>query len=381
MPDSVALIEKLIGFPTVSRDSNLGLIEFVRGRLNDAGVEARLVANAEGTKANLFATVGPAGTPGVILSGHTDVVPAEGQAWSSDPFVLKLNCGRLYGRGTADMKGFLACALRAALDAAEMSLSRPLHLAFSYDEEVGCLGVRDLLPILSTVAPPFCCIVGEPTSMKVATGHKGKVFAHATCRGRAAHTAFAPEAVNAIHLACDLVGALRGLQDRLRESGARDAAYNIPYTTVHAGRIRGGEALNIVPDRCDLDFEIRHLAADDPNALMAEIADAAEAIGARYRDRAPEAGIAIDVVNDYPGLDTPVDAEAVAFVKSLTGENDTIKVAFGTEGGLFNERSHVPTVVCGPGSMEQGHKADEFVTREQIEKCDAMMKKLLERLA
>ena len=279
------------------------------------------------------------------------------------------------------MKGFLACALRAALDAAEMSLSRPLHLAFSYDEEVGCLGVRDLLPILSTVAPPFCCIVGEPTSMKVATGHKGKVFAHATCRGRAAHTAFAPEAVNAIHLACDLVGALRGLQDRLRESGARDAAYNIPYTTVHAGRIRGGEALNIVPDRCDLDFEIRHLAADDPNALMAEIADAAEAIGARYRDRAPEAGIAIDVVNDYPGLDTPVDAEAVAFVKSLTGENDTIKVAFGTEGGLFNERSHVPTVVCGPGSMEQGHKADEFVTREQIEKCDAMMKKLLERLA
>jgi acetylornithine deacetylase len=381
MPDSVALLERLIGFPTVSRDSNLGLIEFVRGRLNDAGVEAKLIANAEGTKANLFATVGPAGTPGVILSGHTDVVPTEGQAWSSDPFALRANGGHLYGRGTADMKGFLACALRAALDAAERPLSRPLHLAFSYDEEVGCLGVRDLLPILSTVALPFCCIVGEPTSMKVATGHKGKVFAHATCSGRAAHTAFAPEAVNAIHLACDLVGALRGLQDRLRESGAHDAAYNIPYTTVHAGRIRGGEALNIVPDRCDLDFEIRHIAADDPNALMAEIGAAAEAIGARYRDKALEAGIAIDVVNDYPGLDTPVDAEAVAFVKSLTGENDTIKVAFGTEGGLFDERAHVPTVVCGPGSMEQGHKADEYVTREQMARCDAMMEKLLERLA
>ena len=380
MPDSVAFLERLIGFPTVSRDSNLGLIEFVQGLLNDAGVEARLVANAEGTKANLFATVGPAETPGVILSGHTDVVPTEGQAWSSDPFMLKENGGRLYGRGTADMKGFLACTLRVALDAAERSLSRPLHLAFSYDEEVGCLGVRDLLPILSTVAPPFCCIVGEPTSMKVATGHKGKVFAHATCRGRAAHTAFAPEAVNAIHLACDLVGELRGLQNRLRQSGARDAAYNIPYTTVHAGRIRGGEALNIVPDRCDLDFEIRHLAADDPNALMAEIDVAAGAIGARYRDKAPEAGIAIDVVNDYPGLDTPVDAEAVAFVKSLTGENDTIKVAFGTEGGLFNERAHVSTVVCGPGSMQQGHKADEFVTREQMARCDAMMEKLLARL-
>jgi acetylornithine deacetylase len=217
--------------------------------------------------------------------------------------------------------------------------------------------------------------------MKVATGHKGKVFVHAICRGRSAHTAFAPEAVNAIHLACDLVSALRALQDRLRSSGAHDAGYNIPYTTVHAGRIRGGEALNIVPDRCDLDFEIRHLAADDPRELMAEIGRSAEAIGARYRDKAPEAGIAIEIVNDYPGLDMPEDSEAVAFVKSLTGENDTIKVSFGTEGGLFLQRAHVPTVLCGPGSMEQGHKPDEFVTKDQIVRCDAMMEKLLERLA
>jgi acetylornithine deacetylase len=380
VPDSLTLLERLVGFPTVSRDSNLGLIEFVRGLLREAGVEARFIANAENTKANLFATIGPAGEPGVILSGHTDVVPTEGQAWSSDPFVLREDGGRFYGRGAADMKGFLASVLRAALVAVEMPLKRPLHLAFSYDEEVGCLGVRDLIPLLSSIAKPFCCIVGEPTSMKVATGHKGKVFAHATCRGRSAHTAFAPEAVNAIHLACDLVGALRDLQDRLRESGAHDDAYNIPYTTVHAGRIQGGDALNIVPDRCDLDFEIRHLAADDPKALMAEIGAATETIGMRYRDKAPEAGIAIEIVNDYPGLDTPVDAEAVAFVKSLTGENDTIKVAFGTEGGLFRERAHVPTVICGPGSMEQGHKADEFVTRAQIETCDAMMEKLLQRL-
>src|SRR6185436_600860 len=223
--------------------------------------------NADGSKANLFATIGPANQRGVILSGHTDVVPVDGQAWSSHPFILRETGGRLYARGAADMKGFLACALRAALVAAETPLARPLHVAFSYDEEVGCLGVRDMLPIVSAVAPPLCCIVGEPTLMKIATGHKGKVFAHATCRGRSAHTAFAPEAVNAIHLACDLVAVLRDLQDRLRGSGARDADYNIPYTTVHAGRIHGGDALNIVPDRCDLDFEIRHLAADDPRGL------------------------------------------------------------------------------------------------------------------
>jgi acetylornithine deacetylase len=380
MPDSLSLFDRLVGFPTVSRDSNLGLIGFVRDLLTEAGAAPRLIANAEGSKANLFATIGPADQPGVILSGHTDVVPVDGQVWSSDPFILRDAGGRLYGRGAADMKGFLACALHAALAAAERSLARPLHLAFSYDEEVGCLGVRDMLPIISTIAPPICCIVGEPTSMKLATGHKGKVFAHATCRGRSAHTAFAPEAVNAIHLACDLVSELRALQDRLRESGARDADYNIPYTTVHAGRIRGGEALNIVPDRCDLDFEIRHLAADDPNELMREIGGKAEAIAARYRDKAPEAGIAIDVVNDYPGLDTPGDADVVAFVKSMTGENDTIKVAFGTEGGLFRERVHVPTVICGPGSMEQGHKPDEFVTKDQLARCDAMMEKLVRRL-
>lgn len=380
MPDSLAILERLIAFPTVSRDSNIDLIGYVREQLSGVGVISQLIANAERSKANLFATIGPAHEAGVILSGHTDVVPVDGQDWSSDPFALREADGKLYGRGAADMKAFLACAMKAALSAAAKPLARPLHLAFSYDEEVGCLGVRDMLPVVASAARPICCIVGEPTSMKVATGHKGKVFAHATCRGRSAHTAFAPEAVNAIHLACDLVGELRALQDRLRESGARDPDYNIPYTTVHAGRIRGGEALNIVPDRCDLDFEIRHLAIDDPKTLMSGIGAAAEAIAARYRDKAPEAGIGIEVVNDYPGLDTPVDAEAVAFVRSLTGENDTIKVAFGTEGGLFHARAKVPTVICGPGSMQQGHKADEFVTREQVARCDAMLEKLVQRL-
>jgi len=380
MHDSLAILERLVGFPTVSRDSNLGLIGFVRELLGQAGVSTELIASPDGSKANLFATVGPNDRPGVILSGHTDVVPTEGQAWSSDPFAMREEAGRLYGRGAADMKAFLASALRAACAAAAAPLANPLHLAFSYDEEVGCLGVRDMLPILARIPPPMCCIVGEPTSMKIATGHKGKVFAHAVCHGRSAHTAFAPLAVNAIHLACDLVHVLRDLQDRVRESGARDPGYNIPYTTIHAGRIRGGEALNIVPEHCELDFEIRHLAADDPRNLMKTIGEAAEGIAARYRDKAPEARVEISVVNDYPGLDTPAGAEVVTFVRSLTGESGTIKVAFGTEGGLYRERAHVPTVICGPGSMEQGHTADEFVTRDQVARCDAMMDKLITRL-
>jgi acetylornithine deacetylase len=216
MPDSLAILERLIAFPTVSRDSNMGLIGYAREQLSAVGVASRLIANAEGSKANLFATIGPPDQAGVILSGHTDVVPVDGQHWSSDPFTLREAGGRLYGRGAADMKAFLACALHAALTAAEKPLVRPLHLAFSYDEEVGCLGVRDMLPVVADIARPVCCIVGEPTSMQIATGHKGKVFAHATCRGRSAHTAFAPQAVNAIHLACDLVGELRALQERLR---------------------------------------------------------------------------------------------------------------------------------------------------------------------
>lgn len=379
--NSLSILERLIAFPTVSRDSNMDLIGFVRDALSSVGVAPQVLANADGSKANLFATIGPADRPGVILSGHTDVVPTEGQAWSFDPFRLRQDEGRLYGRGTADMKGFLASALAIALKAAEKPLKRPIHLAFSYEEELGCLGVRDMLPILKTVAPPICCIVGEPTSMQVATGHKGKVFAHATCRGLAAHTALAPKAVNAIHLATDLVGVLRALQDELSETGAQDDAYDIPYTTVHVARIAAGIALNIVPERCDVDFEIRHLAADDPQALMARIGAESEAIGARHRDVAPEAGIAIETVNDYPGLDTPADAEVVAFVRALTGANDTIKVAFGTEGGLFHERAQVPTVICGPGSMDQGHKPDEFVTRDQLSRCDAMMDALLRKLA
>jgi len=382
MNNSIEILERLIAFPTVSRDSNLDLVGYVAGLLESEGISLQLIHSADGHKANLFATIGPADAPGVMLSGHTDVVPVDGQDWTLPAFALTERGGMLYGRGAADMKGFIACALAAALKASKMALKTPLHLALSYDEELGCIGVRSLVETLAA-APhkPALCIVGEPTSMQVATGHKGKIGARAFCRGREGHSALAPLALNAIHLGCDFVAALRAEQDRLAREGARDGDYDIPYTTVHVGRMNAGVALNIVPNLCQIDFEIRNIAADDAEAILRRLRAEADRIAAAAKDKAPEAAIDIEVFNTYPGLDTPVNAQAVAFVKSLTGANGTIKVAFGTEGGLFSRDVGTPTVVCGPGSMAQGHKPDEFVSVEQMRRCDDMLGKLLERLA
>ncbi|MGH1571209.1 acetylornithine deacetylase [Methylobacterium sp. P31] len=316
-----------------------------------------------------------------MLSGHTDVVPVTGQAWTGNPFRLRVEAGRAYGRGTADMKGFVAAALALAIRASDRELAVPLHLAFSHDEEIGCVGVRSLIDRLAgRGVRPHLTIVGEPTGMRIATGHKGKLAARATCCGVGGHSALAPKALNAIHLACDFVGALRARQDALAESGARDPDYDVPYTTIHVGLIGGGTALNIVPSQCTVDFEIRNVAADDADAILGQIMEAGEAIAAQRRERFPEAGIVIEPQNAYPGLSTPSDSEAVAFLAELVGSSQTHKVAFGTEGGLFASRLGTPTVICGPGSMEQGHKPDEFVTLAQLAACDAMMDRLLDRL-
>ena len=379
--DSIEILERLIAFPTVSRDSNLDLISYVAGLLEAHGIASQIIHSEDGHKANLFATIGPAGGAGVMLSGHTDVVPIDGQDWTLPPFEMTTRDGKLYGRGAADMKGFVSCALAAALKAAKMELKTPLHLALSYDEEIGCIGVRSLVEMLRA-APrkPALCIVGEPTAMQVATGHKGKIGAHAICRGREGHSALAPLALNAIHLGCDFVAALRREQERLAREGTRDGDYDIPYTTVHVGRMNAGVALNIVPNLCRIDFEIRNIAADNAEAILERISKEAARIASEASSIAPEAAIDIEVFNTYPGLDTPTNSEAVAFVKSLIGANGTIKVAFGTEGGLFSRDVGTPTVVCGPGSMAQGHKPDEFVSVEQMQRCDAMLDKLLERL-
>ena len=380
--DSIRILEKLIAFPTVSRDSNLDLVNYVAELLEANGVASQIIHSEDGHKANLFATVGPKDRPGVMLSGHSDVVPVDGQNWTLPPFAMTERDGRLYGRGAADMKGFIASALAACLDASKMQLATPLHLALSYDEEIGCVGVRSLVEMLKGAPQrPLLCIVGEPTSMQVATGHKGKIGARAFCRGREGHSALAPLALNAIHLGCDFVAALRKEQDRLSREGARDGDYDIPYTTVHVGKMNAGVALNIVPNLCQLDFEIRNVAADNAEEILEGLKAEAARIAAEAAATVPEAAIDIEVFNTYPGLDTPAASRAVAFVKSLTGANGTIKVAFGTEGGLFSRDIGTPTVVCGPGSMAQGHKPDEFVSIEQLRRCDDMLEKLLRRLA
>ncbi|RWP27266.1 acetylornithine deacetylase [Mesorhizobium sp.] len=380
--DSIQILEKLIAFPTVSRDSNLALIGYVAELLDTHGIACQIIHSEDGHNANLFATIGPAGASGIMLSGHTDVVPIEGQAWTLPPFEMTKRDGKLYGRGAADMKGFVACALSACLKALRMTLRTPLHLALSYDEEIGCIGVRSLIDMLQAAPQrPLLCIVGEPTDMQVATGHKGKLAARALCKGREGHSALAPLALNAIHLGCDFVAALRREQDRLVRDGARDGDYDIAYTTVHVGKINAGVALNIVPNLCQVDFEIRNVAADDPHEILERLRAEAERIATEASTIAPEAAIDIDITNTYPGLDTPVSSQAVAFVKSLTGANNTIKVAFGTEGGLFSRDLGTRTIVCGPGSMAQGHKPNEFVSVEQMRRCDDMLEKLLQRLA
>ncbi|WP_299848475.1 acetylornithine deacetylase [uncultured Roseovarius sp.] len=375
------ILARLIAFDTVSRNPNIDLMTYVTGLLSEVGVEATLIPNAQGTKANLLATIGPKDGGGVMLSGHTDVVPVEGQDWTRPAFELTTDQGRYYGRGTTDMKGFVACALAVGMKAAKRELKSPLHLAFSYDEEIGCQGVRSMIDLLQD-APvrPAMCIVGEPTSLSVATGHKGKVALKAKCTGREGHSALAPMALNALHLGCDLVQVLRDIQAELQETGAQDGDYDVPYTTVHAARMAGGVALNIVPNLCEVDFEIRNVAQDDPQAILADIRARADKIVATARNHAPEAAIEFEVNFSYPGLDTSRTAEVVHFVQSLTGVNSTNKVAFGTEGGLFSQDLDIPTVVCGPGSMMQGHKPDEYVEISQIERCDAMLDTLLERL-
>jgi len=377
---TLELLDRLVAFPSVSRDSNLDLIKFVSDFLKARSAAVLLFKSADGQKANLFATVGPRDRAGILLSGHTDVVPVEGQPWSRAPFTLTTGPGAFYGRGTADMKGFVACALTAMDRAARFPLRSPLHLALSYDEEIGCVGVRSLIQDMkSWTWRPTLCVVGEPTNMRVAVGHKGKTALKVKCSGQAAHSALAPNGVNAIHLASDLVQRVRAMQNAVEASGAREAGYDIPYSTIHVGRIQGGTALNIVPDLCELEVEIRHIAHDDPAYLVEQIRGYAAEIERQARRPNAAAGITIEITNDYPGLNTSETSSAVSFVNALTGNRQNIRVAFGSEAGLFDGVG-IPTVLCGPGSIAQAHRADEYVTEDQLARCEAMMERLLQGL-
>jgi acetylornithine deacetylase len=374
-------LEKLLSFDTTSAHSNSELITWVQSELLAMGAIVKIIPNEDGSKANLFATLGPKDSGGVMLSGHTDVVPVTGQDWTVPAFSMTRRDGKVFGRGTTDMKGFIASMMAAAREASVQNLKTPLHLALSYDEEVGCIGVRSMIDMLNN-APirPQMCIVGEPTGLLVATGHKGKIAARAKCIGCAGHSALAPFAVNALYLANDFITELRKVQETLRLGATQDLDYDVPYTTLHVGRIKGGGALNIVPHLCELDFEIRNLAKDDAAEILNNLTQAAKSIALEAQNIASEANIEIEVFNTYPGLDTASNEPVVGFVKSLTGANSTIKVAYGTEGGLFDQRLGVPTVVCGPGDMAQGHKPDEFITETQLSACDAMLDNLIQHL-
>ena len=374
-------LEKLLSFDTTSAHSNSELITWVQSELLAMGAIVKIIPNEDGSKANLFATLGPKDIGGVMLSGHTDVVPVTGQDWTVPAFSMTRRDGKVFGRGTTDMKGFIASMMTAAREASVQNLKTPLHLALSYDEEVGCIGVRSMIDMLNN-APirPQMCIVGEPTGLLVATGHKGKIAARAKCIGCAGHSALAPFAVNALYLANDFITKLRKVQETLRLGATQDHDYDVPYTTLHVGRIKGGGALNIVPHLCELDFEIRNLAQDDAAEILNNLTQAAKSIALEAQNIASEANIEIEVFNTYPGLNTASNEPVVGFVKSLTGANSTIKVAYGTEGGLFDQRLGVPTVVCGPGDMAQGHKPDEFITETQLSACDAMLDNLIQRL-
>jgi acetylornithine deacetylase len=374
-------LERLIAFPTVSRDGNIDLIRYVAALLQQAGIESQFFPDEGGDRASLFATVGPDVVGGVVLSGHTDVVPIDGQVWTSDPFRLVRRDDRFYGRGATDMKGFIACAIEALLAARDQDLARPLHLALSYDEEIGCVGVRPMLAELAKAGiRPEWVLIGEPTEMQVATGHKGKTGIRATCCGHAAHSALAPTGLNAIHLASDFLTEIRAMQADIEATGPRDPDYDVPYTTLHAGVIKGGTALNIVPDACEMLFEIRNIAEDDPKRIMDEFFERAGRIAGRARNQFPEADIRLEIFNEYPGLGTDAAGSIAKEAIALSGQSNRIKVAFGTEGGLFQDALRTTAIVCGPGSMEQGHKPDEFVSLSQLEACRRMLARISETL-
>jgi len=376
---SQQLLGRLIGFATVSRDSNLQLIGFIRDYLAELGVASELFFNAEGTKANLFASIGPTDRGGVVLSGHTDVVPVDGQAWSVDPFVMTERDGRLYGRGTADMKGFIASVLAAVPAFLAQPLHTPVHLAFSYDEEVGCLGVRSMLDALAQRPyKPRLCLIGEPTELKPVLGHKGKLAMRCQVHGAACHSAYAPYGVNAIEYAARMIGKLGEIGQALAED--QDARFDPPFSTVQTGVIKGGRALNIVPEECEFDFEVRALPGFAAEAVADQLQAYAEAeLLPRMRAVSAASDIRLWPLSAYPGLATAADSEAARLVALLSGSSEFGTVAFGTEGGLFDQAG-IATVVCGPGSMEQGHRPDEFVSVAQLLGCDAMLLRLVDYL-
>ncbi|HTQ33863.1 MAG TPA: acetylornithine deacetylase [Stellaceae bacterium] len=380
--DKIEMATRLVAFDTTSRNSNLALIEFVRDYLDGYGVSSELVFDASSAKANLYATIGDPDRSGIMLSGHTDVVPVDDQDWHTDPFTLVAHDDRLYGRGSADMKGFIATVLSLVPVLVERKLREPIHLSFSYDEEIGCVGVRTLINVLKDRPnKPRLCIVGEPTDMQVGVGHKGKHTLRCHVHGHEVHSSLIHQGVNAIEAAAELIAKLKEIARRKRDHGPFDPDFQPPYSSVHTGLIQGGTALNIVPRDCTFDFEVRPLPGDDVSAVVTELREfAATRILPEMHAVRPETSILIEELSAAPGLDTPADHEVTQLAATLSGSNGTMKVPFGTEGGLF-AAAGIPAVICGPGSIDQAHKPDEFVALDQLARCEAFLRRLIDRVS
>ena len=389
--NSIDWLTRLIAFDTVSRHSNLALIKDVQSYCEQLGLTVDLTFNDAKNKANLFVTV-PAGdnannsadvvNHGLVLSGHTDVVPVDGQDWTSEPFNATIRGTKLYGRGACDMKGFIACALNLLPEAVELSnsgqLRRPLHLALSFDEEVGCLGAPLILADLKArgITPDYC-IVGEPTNMAMVVAHKGIAVYRCRVHGKSAHSSLTAQGVNAISYASRLVGYVDELADELSQRLDNDALFDVPYSTLSVGTIQGGTATNIVPNLCEFTFDYRNLPHMTQQDILAPIQEKVAELTAQMQARAPETGIELMQEESVPAMTDNESAELQALIAALTGDNKRHKVAYATEGGQFTN-SGIPTIICGPGSIEQAHKADEYVELSEIERCDSFLQRLLE---
>lgn len=385
-PDLLAweLLRTLVAFDTTSRESNLALIDWVQAYLARHGVASLLTFDDDRRKANLFATLpaadGNAVKGGIVLSGHTDVVPVDGQAWDTPPFDATVIGDKVFGRGVTDMKSFSATALAFVPEWTRRGLARPLHLALSYDEEVGCIGVRRLIQdVVERGVHPTGCIIGEPTGMKLVVAHKGKQSYRCHVRGHEAHSSLTPSGVNAVQIACEIVTCLTAMARRFREQGRFDAAYDVPFTTVHTGVIHGGTAINIVPRDCWFDFEFRHLPFDDPEELLAQVKRYAERLLPEMQAVSADTSITFERRSTLPGLDTQGSSDIAAIGRACSGDEGFGKVSFATEACLFHNAA-MPAVICGPGHIAQAHQPNEWVTLDQLARCEDFMRRLADHV-
>lgn len=374
------LLAKLVSFDTTSRNSNLDIVNWIEDYLAQHGIQAQRIYDETGLKANLLATIGPEDRAGYVLSGHTDVVTVDGQSWSSNPFEADVRNNRVYGRGTTDMKGFLALVLAKVPDMTRASLKKPFHLAFSYDEELGMQGAPSLIDEIGKLpVRPEACFVGEPTEMEVIIGHKGKNAVRVEVTGKASHSSLAPHAVNAVENAAMLIAKIREIALALAQGKVRDELYDVPFTTGQTALVQGGTHLSTIPDRCAFEFEFRTIAADDGNALVEEVkAYARDILEPEMKAIMPETGISFQNKFAYPGLETAPDSPVCLLAKKCSGRNAHAKVAYGAEAGLFSVRGGIPSVICGPGSIAQAHKPDEYIAISELEKGGEFITRLID---